>query len=88
LGATYVRQDVRRQEESTLAEGNDVFFVIDAAAGFRFPQRRALISLEARNLFDQGFKLQDDSFRKFGDEPAISPFIPERTILARLTLNF
>jgi hypothetical protein len=46
------------------------------------------VSLEVRNLFDNGFHYQDDSFREFRDEPSIGPYIPERQIRFRVTLNF
>ena len=54
-----------------------------------------MLSFEVRNLFDKDFNFQDDSFREFsrglGDEnlqSTASPFVPERTFLARITLNF
>jgi len=88
VGVTYVYQQVERSELSSLAEGKDNFFVTDAAVGWRIPNRRGIVSLEMRNLFDQRFDYQDDSFREFSDEPSTGPFIPGRTILGRLTLNF
>ena len=69
-------------------EGKDDFFIVDAAIGWRIPNRLGIVSLEVRNLFDEEFKYQDDSFREFRDEPSIGPYIPDRTILGRLTLSF
>ena len=57
------------------------------AAGYRLPQRRGVISIEANNLLNTGFQFQDDSFRQFQDAATISPFIPERTVLLRVFLN-
>jgi outer membrane receptor protein involved in Fe transport len=75
-------------------DGNDSFFVADAAVGYRLPHRRGLIGLEARNIFDTRLKYHDESFRDFRDafsdaaQPVASRFIPERTVLARITVGF
>lgn len=92
LNGTPVYQDVRRNQEPNviprLLGGSDTFFLVDAAVGYRFPNRFGLASLEVRNVFDSGFKYQDDSFRESREAPTISRFIPERTILGYLTLYF
>jgi Tfp pilus assembly protein PilF len=88
IGATYVDQEVVRAAEATQASGSDRFFVVDASVGYRLPGRMGLVSLEINNLFDQDFRYQDDSYREFRDEPATGPFFPERTVMARLVLNF
>jgi len=88
LGATYVDQEVRRAPTSTQAGGSDSFFLVDASIGYRLPKRRGAISLEVKNLFDEDFRYQDDSYREFRDEPATGPYFPERTIMGQLTLNF
>ena len=88
FGASLVHQDVSRGEEVLLAEGNDAFVVADGLLGYRFPQRRGLVTLEARNLFDQGFKLQDNNYRIAQDLTDAGPLMPERSALARMTLNF
>jgi hypothetical protein len=87
FGGTFVRQDVNRSGTVT-SEGSESFFLIDAALGYRFPQRRSRIALEARNLLNADFRYQDDIFRTAGDESQISPYIPERTVMARLIINF
>jgi hypothetical protein len=61
---------------------------VDIGIGYRFPKRLGIASLQVNNLFDEGFRFQDDSFREFSDEPTVGPYIPERTILGRVTLNF
>ena len=88
FGTTYVNQDVKRSEGSFFADGSDDFFVLDAAVGYRFPNRLGIASLGVSNLLDENFQYQDDSFREFGDRPSIGPYIPDRQILARVTLNF
>ena len=85
-GATYVNQDVNRAEG--FPDGQDDFFLVDTAVGYRFPKRFGIVSLSISNLFDKGFKYMDDSFRESATQPSIGPYIPERQILARLTLNW
>lgn len=88
LGATYVHQEVERSSLSDLADGTDNFVVADASLGYRLPKRLGIVSLEVRNLFDEGFRFQDDSYREFRDEPSVSPFIPERQVRVRFALSF
>ena len=87
-GTTYVNQDVNRTNVLGLPEGSSDFFVVDASVGYRLPERFGIVSLSVSNLFDNGFKYLDDSFREFGDAPSVGPYIPERLILGRVTLNF
>jgi outer membrane receptor protein involved in Fe transport len=87
-GLTYVDQDVEQLPGSFSQGGHDSFVVVDVGIGYRFPKRLGIASLQVNNLFDEGFRFQDDSFREFSDEPTIGPYIPERTILGRVTLNF
>ncbi len=88
LGGTYVDQKVRRAQDSQFSDGDDSFFVVDAAVGYRLPKRRGLVSLAVKNLFDEEFMFQDNSFREFSEEAVISPFIPSRIIIGRVTLSF
>jgi outer membrane receptor protein involved in Fe transport len=92
LTGTFVYQDV--VNDGVRSDGNNGAFLVDAAIGYRFPERRGLIGLQALNLFDTHLKYQDDSYREFrdafGGPQAISSarFLPNRTIIARLALNF
>ena len=86
FGPTFVYQDVDRGPGTDLHDGNDQYFLLDAAIGYRLPKRRGIISLEATNLLDQNFSYQDDNFRSAEDRSA--HFSPQRSILARVTLNF
>lgn len=85
LGATYVRQKGRFQPQlaapGMFVSGQDDFWVVDAAIGFRLPRRLGLISLEVRNLFDESFRFQDT-------DPANPAIQPERFVFGRLTLAF
>ncbi len=91
LGGTYVHQEVDRSDTAALfgfSEGTDDFFILDAAVGWRFPNRIGIASLSVSNLLDEEFLYQDDSFREFRDEPTAGPYFPDRTIIGRVTLNF
>ncbi|WP_275689468.1 FecR domain-containing protein [Nitrosomonas sp. JL21] len=93
---TFITQDlIRRQDALNTNQeripgktnsGVDSFFLFDAVIGYRFPNRRGIISLEGRNLLNEKFYYRNIGFYQ---SEAISPrFIPERTIFARLMLNF
>jgi hypothetical protein len=56
--------------------------------GYRLPKRYGILSLEVRNLFDNPFKFQDIPGRTASLEPQPPPFLPERTIFAKLILAF
>ncbi len=88
IGGTFVDQEVKRSEFATQGQGDNSFFLVDFAVGYRFPKRLGIASLGIKNLFDKDFKYQDDSYREFRDEPSTGPYFPERTILGRITLNF
>ena len=86
--ATYVDQEVQRQLVATKASGDDQFTVVDAAIGYRFANRRGMVSLGVKNLFDRRFSYQDDSYREFRTEPSVGPYYPVRTVLGRVALTF
>ena len=59
--------------------GNDRFWIFDASAGYRLPNRWGIASIEARNLFDKSFRYQDMD--------RLNPVIwPERSVLFKITL--
>lgn len=87
-GVSFVRQEVEYGEITDFPQGEDNFYVVDAMLGYRLPHRRGLVSIEVQNLLDNDFNYQDDNYRKVGNEPALSPFIPDQTILGRVTLSF
>jgi hypothetical protein len=86
LGASYLHQEVRRPGQQPDLEGSDDVVLLEGAVGYRLPDRRGLISLEARNLLDDRFSYQDENFRT--SETRRSPIPVEAVVLARLTLNF
>jgi TonB dependent receptor len=87
VGATFVHQDVERFGSTTPGQGNDGFFVVDTAVGYRLPKRYGVVSLGVKNVFDIEFNYQDDSYREFRTEPSTGPYFPDRTLLFRITVN-
>lgn len=59
----------------------DQFWVVDTSIGYRLPRRWGLLTLEARNLFNESFKFQDT-------DPENPQIEPERLVFVRLTLAF
>ncbi|MFO1068754.1 MAG: TonB-dependent receptor [Geminicoccaceae bacterium] len=90
LTTTFVHQKVERSSGNVLdiGEGDDSFALVDFQVGYRLPERFGVLSLAVNNLFDQSFKYQDNSFREFNDSVSVSPYVPERQVMARLTLNW
>ena len=52
---------------ATLAPGEDRFWVVDAFVGYRLPNRRGLLSLNADNLLDE--RLPIPGYRSDESEP-------------------
>jgi len=60
--------------------GDDRFWLVDAAISYRLPKRYGIVSLGAKNLFDESFRYFDTDLAN----PAIQP---ERMFFARITLS-
>jgi hypothetical protein len=60
---------------------SDRFWVVDASIGYRLPKRLGIISVEAKNVFDEDFRFQDT-------DPANPDIYPKRLILGKITLAF
>jgi tetratricopeptide (TPR) repeat protein len=91
LTGTFVNQHVQRLKimgngGTVNAENISKFFQLGATAGFRFPNRRGILSVEGRNLLDEQFDYVNQYFNI--SEPVRPRYLPERTIFARITLNF
>ena len=76
------------QDKGGTKPAAEEFTSIDAAIGYRFPKRFGIISLEARNLLDEEFLYQDLNSITSDQFGVQRPFIPDRTVILRLTLNF
>ena len=60
--------------------GEDRFWVVDAAIGYRLPKRKGQLSFEVRNLFDKEFSFQDA-------DPGNPVVKPRRLALVTLSLG-
>ncbi len=83
LKATYIDHEgvFGRQTVPGLFEpGEDDFWLVDAAVGYRLPKRYGFITVGATNLFDESFNYFDPDF----GNPSIQP---ERFFFVRLTLS-
>lgn len=85
-GATFVFQEVGLPPGSLFPRDDDSFFVVDAGVGYRLPDRRGLIELEATNLLDERFLFQDPNIQD--QEPGNPAYIPELAVMLRVTLSF
>ena len=85
-GVQYVGQSVTTVSGSTENESWGDSWLLDAAIGYRLPNRRGIVSLELNNILDQSVHWQDDTFRS--SEQQNRRFIPERSAMLRLNLNF
>ena len=87
VGGTFVHQEVDLEPISTFTRDSDDFFLLDVAVGYRFPKRRGIIRLEARNLLDEDFLFQDLNTQTAGE--SVTPrLIPEPTVFVRATFAF
>ncbi len=64
----------------TPTSGSDQFWIFDASAGYRLPDRWGIVSVEGKNLFNQSFQYQDtDPYR-----PILQP---GRTVYFKVTIS-
>lgn len=82
--AVYLRQEV--SSGGPAAAERDRSLLMNMMVGFRLPKRIGLITFEVKNLFDRNFRYQDTNFLRA--EPVYPEFIPDRTVLARATIQF
>jgi hypothetical protein len=61
--------------------GNDNFWLVDAAISYRLPKRYGFITIGGRNLFDKSFEYAETDI----DNMRIQP---DRFIFCKLTLAF
>jgi hypothetical protein len=60
--------------------------LFNASAGYRFPANRGVVSIDAKNLFDEHFQYQNRGEPL--DITAKPRFAPERVVQVRGTLRF
>ena len=76
-GVQYVGQSVTAVSGSTENESWGDSWLLDAAIGYRLPNRRGIVSLELNNILDQNVHWQDDTFSQLG---AAEPAVHSRTV--------
>jgi hypothetical protein len=64
-----------------MVEDSESFWVVNASAGYRFPKRVGIISVEAKNILDSDFNY----FELYANQPQI---YPEHVVFAKVTLSF
>jgi outer membrane receptor protein involved in Fe transport len=82
LKGTYVKQDGEFERQGTLGDfknGDDDFWLVDAALRYRFPKRYGFLTVGVRNLFDKDFEHYDTD----RDNPRIQP---DRSVFATITV--
>ncbi len=71
----------RVNNNNVFTPGDDTFVSLDASVGVLLPHRWGVVSMEARNLFDESFNFQDT-------DPSNPTLSPRRFIVVRYTLSF
>ncbi|MFO0992051.1 MAG: hypothetical protein U1E67_08995 [Hyphomicrobiales bacterium] len=66
--------------------GSDMFSPVNATLGYRLPNNRGVMTIEAQNLLDEEFNFQNRTLRP--DITAGPRYAPDLTILARGTFSF
>ena len=82
LKGTYVNQDGKFERQGTIGtfeDGDDKFWLVDAAIKYRFPNRFGFLTVGVTNLFDKNF----EHFDTDSNNPRI---LPDRFVFARVTL--
>ncbi len=86
LEAIHVKQEVDLGSSSSFAQTEENFNIVNFSLGYRLPKRIGTLSLQVNNLFDTNFLYHDTNF--ITTEPGATLYLPERTIIGRVTLNY
>jgi outer membrane receptor protein involved in Fe transport len=84
VSATHIRQQGEFESPVILGEfdpGSSRFFVVDASADYRLPNRRGSVEIGIKNLLDRRFQFQDT-------DPENPHVFPERFLMTRVSLTF
>ena len=79
LKGTYVDQQGRFEHSGAYENGDDNFFLVDAAIRYRFPKRYGFFTVGVSNLTDEDFEYFDSD----PDNPRIQP---DRVFFGKVTL--
>ncbi len=88
LGATFVEQNVKYLSDviDSPQPGNDHFWIIDAAIGYRLPNRWGIASFGVKNLLNKKFKFEDINTQN--GKAVAAQFQPDRVIFGQITLSY
>jgi tetratricopeptide (TPR) repeat protein len=86
LTLTHVDQKVELGPLATFPRTSEQFALVDLGLGYRLPKRAGSLGLRVQNLFDEDFIYQDLNF--MSSEPSAPRYLPERTVMVRINLNF
>jgi hypothetical protein len=86
LTGTYVKQKLGKSSIENSRKNYSNFFLVDTSIGYRLPKKFGILSLQVKNIFDRKFNYQDTNSQSA--DPSGSAFIPDRTILGQLLVNF
>ncbi len=81
LATTWLAQDVVLAGDRQQTD----FTVVDVGMGWRPPGSRWQLTVVGKNLLDRDFRYQDRNFLR--NEPVSSPFIPERSVVLRFSVD-
>ncbi len=84
LRTTYVDQKV----ELPTGKDGDEFTLVDAAVGYRLPNRFGVLDLAVNNVLGTDFDYQGLRLRTSRQEEENPPFTPERSVLVRVILAY
>ncbi len=82
--AQLVRQRADIPAESTVGRLSS-FALLDTSVGYRFRAGTASVEVGIRNLLNRRFHYRDESF--LAAEPSSPPFLPHRTVIARMSVD-
>jgi hypothetical protein len=95
LKGTYVKQNGKFERQGTLGtfeDGDDSFWLMDAAINYRITKRHGFITVGVTNLFDEDFEYFDTDFKSSpeNDKPifAMPRIQPDRSVFLQFTLAF
>jgi len=86
FGATFVEQNVKYQSKTQhLLPGNNHFWIIDTAIGYRLPNRWGIISFGIKNLLNEKFNFEDVDYAG----GALAPqFQPDRVLYGKIIFSY
>ncbi len=86
IRGTFLWQHLELPSDANFKKDSEKNFLLDVVAGYRFPKRQGLLTLEVKNLTDKNFLFQDPNVLR--PEVGNEGYIPDLTALVKITLVF